>query len=405
MREVEERSRRTKDIVRNRNYRQAIDVIEREVKRLEADDKPRARVRFPRDDGDIDIDVGGIIEFAQAMKPKISAEAEDLQDGRTRRGIKAEKIGSTARGFVDLDEDGSPKGVGGTIDSINDANVSVYFGECEQTMSVTMFGKTVTFARNVCEDDRDEEGDDNRRGGEEEENAGVAGSIDTSIPGPPLGFTGYLCMPYLSYYQMFADPVITEPNRALLESLVGTTLKYLPYELEVSFSIYDNVRVEISRFNLRYTNIASITKWRASKQEEGGFNRDTTLIGLHTTVKKAGRATKWNGPRYYNKSLTVVGSSRPTMESVSATAIVPPKGIVNNTTLLDWYWIIQHSFHLNIYRRNHPDFPCRWVNNYQPEPTPSLPILRDDMNKECCEDSIKMTREIHKALGVRKLLD
>ncbi|MEK9515455.1 hypothetical protein ABIT13_24615, partial [Limnospira fusiformis NRMCF6962] len=138
MREVEERSRRTRDIVRNRNYRQAIDVIEREVKRLEADDKPRARVRFPRDDGDIDIDVGGIIEFAQAMKPKISTEAEDLQDGRTRRGIKAEKIGSTARGFVDLDEDGNPKGFGGTIDSINDANVSVYFGECEQTMSVTM---------------------------------------------------------------------------------------------------------------------------------------------------------------------------------------------------------------------------------------------------------------------------
>ncbi|BDT14664.1 hypothetical protein N39L_43870 [Limnospira platensis NIES-39] len=43
MREVKKRSRRVKDIVRNRNYRQAVDVIEREVKRLEADDKPRAR--------------------------------------------------------------------------------------------------------------------------------------------------------------------------------------------------------------------------------------------------------------------------------------------------------------------------------------------------------------------------
>ncbi|WAK74539.1 hypothetical protein AP9108_34315 [Arthrospira sp. PCC 9108] len=112
MREVEERSRRVKDIVRNRNYRQAVDVIEREVKRLEADDKPRARVRFPRDDGDIDIDVGGIVDFARSMLPKASIEAEDLQDGGTRRGIKTEKIGSTARGFVDLDEDGNPKGFG-----------------------------------------------------------------------------------------------------------------------------------------------------------------------------------------------------------------------------------------------------------------------------------------------------
>ncbi|MBS0015434.1 MAG: hypothetical protein KFF72_03545, partial [Arthrospira sp. SH-MAG29] len=156
MREVEERSRRVKDIVRNRNYRQAVDVIEREVKRLEADDKPRARVRLPRDDGDIEIDVGGIVEFAQAMKPKVSTEVEDIQGGGTRRGIKAEKIGSTARGFVDLDEDGNPKGFGGTIDSINDANVSVYFGECEQSMSVTIAGKTVTFARNVCEDDKED---------------------------------------------------------------------------------------------------------------------------------------------------------------------------------------------------------------------------------------------------------
>ncbi|WAK74556.1 hypothetical protein AP9108_34400 [Arthrospira sp. PCC 9108] len=130
-----------KDIVRNRNYRQAVDVIEREVKRLEADDKPRARVRFPRDDGDIDIDVGGMVDFARSMLPKASIEAEDLQDGRTRRGIKTEKIGSTARGFVDLDEDGNPKGFGGTIDSINDANVSVYLGECEQSMSVTIGGK------------------------------------------------------------------------------------------------------------------------------------------------------------------------------------------------------------------------------------------------------------------------
>ncbi|MET0099986.1 MAG: hypothetical protein ABWU11_25270, partial [Arthrospira platensis] len=84
MREVEERSRRVKDIVRNRNYRQAVDVIEREVKRLEADDKPRARVRFPRDDGDIEIDVGGIVDFARSMLPKASIEAEDLQDGGTR---------------------------------------------------------------------------------------------------------------------------------------------------------------------------------------------------------------------------------------------------------------------------------------------------------------------------------
>ena len=45
------------------------------------------------------------------------------------------------------------------------------------------------------------------------------------------------------------------------------------------------------------------------------------------------------------------------------------------------------------------------ANNHQPELPPSLPILRDDMNKECCDDLIKMTREIHKALGVRKLLD
>ncbi|MEK9515467.1 hypothetical protein AAEJ74_28670, partial [Limnospira fusiformis PMC 851.14] len=45
------------------------------------------------------------------------------------------------------------------------------------------------------------------------------------------------------------------------------------------------------------------------------------------------------------------------------------------------------------------------ANNHQPELPPSLPILRDDMNKECCEDSTKMIREIHKALGVRKLLD
>ncbi|MEI2419211.1 hypothetical protein V6O07_02975, partial [Arthrospira platensis SPKY2] len=346
---------------------------------------PRARVRFPRDDGDIEIDVGGIVEFAQAMKPKISAEAEDLQDGRTRRGIKAEKIGSTAHGFVDLDEDGNPKGFGGTIDSINDANVSVYLGECEQTMSVTMFGKTVTFARNVCEDDRDEEGDDNRRGGEEEENAGDAGSIDTSIPGPPPGFTGYLCIPYLSYYQMFAGPVVSEPNRALLESLVGTTFRYLPYELGLSFSIYYNAGVAISRVNLRYTNIASINKWRASKQKEEGLSSHTTQIGLHTTVKRAGRATRLNGPRYYNKSLTVLGSGRPTMGSVLATAIVPSGGITNNTTLLDWYWIIQHKYYLGVYGINHPDFPCRWVNNYQPEPPPSLPILRD-MNKECCED-------------------
>ncbi|MEX6780024.1 hypothetical protein ABIT13_25535, partial [Limnospira fusiformis NRMCF6962] len=190
MREVEKRSRRTRDIVRNRNYRQAIDVIEREVKRLEADDKPRARVRFPRDDGDIEIDVGGIIEFAQAMKQKISAEAEDLQDGRTRRGIKAENIGGTARGFVDIDEDGSPKGFGGTIDSINDVNVSVYLGECEQTMSVTMFGKTVTFARNVCEDDIEEPS-------ETDENE-TSDDTDNILPPSvgnlpfPLGFSGRL---------------------------------------------------------------------------------------------------------------------------------------------------------------------------------------------------------------------
>ncbi|MFO7145226.1 hypothetical protein B9T16_29245, partial [Arthrospira sp. PCC 8006] len=42
---------------------------------------------------------------------------------------------------------------------------------------------------------------------------------------------------------------------------------------------------------------------------------------------------------------------------------------------------------------------------YQPEPPPSLPILRSDMLQPSCEDSTKMIREIHQALGVRKLLD
>ncbi|MDT9276712.1 MAG: hypothetical protein P5680_19245 [Limnospira sp. PMC 737.11] len=405
MREVEERSRRTRDIVRNRNYRQAIDVIEREVKRLEADDKPRARVRFPRDDGDIDIDVGGIIEFAQAMKPKISAEVEDLQDGRTRRGIKAEKIGSTARGFVDLDEDGSPKGVGGTIDSINDANVSVYFGECEQTMSVTMFGKTVTFARNVCEDDRDEEGDDNRRGGDEGEgDAGDASSADLGVPDPPLGYTGQVCMVYYWYWKTRNDSAIEEEDAGAVASAAGKSsrnnpLPYLYYDTQ--FGISYTVIVE----PIGYKRIADVNAFIVAQREKYNLPDYGSIIDQRYSVHGVGTHPLRDTPLNYIRHIRrAPGGSSWIANFYSCNIVMPPPNSGWNP-LVQCYFIYRHTHALSFSSRTRVTLDCKWVNNYQPEPPPSLPILPDDMNKDCCDDLIKMTREIHKALGVRKLLD
>ncbi|EDZ94113.1 hypothetical protein AmaxDRAFT_3181 [Limnospira maxima CS-328] len=405
MREVEERSRRARDIVRNRNYRQAIDVIEREVKRLEADDKPRARVRFPRDDGDIEIDVGGIVEFAQAMKPKISAEAEDLQDGRTRRGIKAEKIGSTAHGFVDLDEDGNPKGFGGTIDSINDANVSVYLGECEQTMSVTMFGKTVTFARNVCEDDRDEEGDDNRRG---DDDTGASTSIgNLSVPGPPLGFKGQLCTVYLRYIVEMGTGGTLYSEKSMLDSAASSTNSSQGAYF-ITGSPYGHPSKDIFITPLGETTTGGLRAMIASLREGKNLPPVGGLVHRYITVESIGIIKADAVPKIYHQWMLRYPSGSTRVEEYYMPVLV---GVRDKETgkyifgYLHAYWLTRHSYYLGFYSSNHPVYPCRYVRNYQPEPPPSLPILRDDMNKECCDDLIKMTREIHKALGVRKLLD
>ncbi|CDM97860.1 conserved protein of unknown function [Limnospira indica PCC 8005] len=399
MREVEERSRRTRDIVRNRNYRQAIDVIEREVKRLEADDKPRARVRFPRDDGDIDIDVGGIIEFAQAMKPKISTEAEDLQDGRTRRGIKAEKIGSTARGFVDLDEDGNPKGFGGTIDSINDANVSVYFGECEQTMSVTMLGKTVTFARNVCEDDIEEpsETDENETSDDQDNNNPP--SIDP--PSFPPGYSGLLAEFFLVTGKRYISGWWGDLYSGMLDRLDNsddgiTTGEYIVSTLEFQFNTDVN------------SSIQSIGIFPLGPGARHFRNLHIQVNGTPPYPPNIFRL-KWNfnlgkGGTPVRLFASKQCSSVPSL-SLSGGSITPrvnricpahfPIGRDPETNLEmaihSYYWYTS-------WQVEYTRLPYE-ANNHQPELPPSLPILRDDMNKECCDDLIKMTREIHKALG------
>ncbi|QQW27162.1 MULTISPECIES: hypothetical protein [Oscillatoriales] len=325
MREVEERSRRVKDIVRNRNYRQAIDVIEREVKRLEADDKPRARVRFPRDDGDIDIDVGGIVDFARSMLPKASIEAEDLQDGGTRRGIKTEKIGSTARGFVDLDEDGNPKGFGGTIDSINDANVSVYLGECEQSMSVTIGGKTVTFARNVCEDDKDEGADDNKGGGDEDKgDESDAGRVDLGISGPPPGYTGWLCMAYWAHIRVFQTDPIKSQYADLVESFAGKSFKNFGSDIELNISMYSAPYISAPLVNLGYTNPGSITAFRRKLQEEEGFLHSSTTIKERISVTKLGKFAKESSPRYFATSTNLGHDGYYTVDSIAAPWVANP---------------------------------------------------------------------------------
>ena len=405
MREVEERSRRTRDIVRNRNYRQAIDVIEREVKRLEADDKPRARVRFPRDDGDIDIDVGGIIEFAQAMKPKISAEVEDLQDGRTRRGIKAEKIGSTARGFVDLDEDGSPKGVGGTIDSINDANVSVYFGECEQTMSVTMFGKTVTFARNVCEDDIEEpsETDENETSDDQDNNNPP--SIDP--PSFPPGYSGPLADFFLVTRKRYISGWYGTLYSGMLDRLNNsddgiTTGEYIVSSLEFQFNTDVNSSIQ---YIGTFPSGPGARHFRDLHIQVNGtppYPPNVFRLKWNFNLGKGGAPVHLLASRKCSsvQSLSLSGGSiTPRVDRICPAHFPIGRDPETNIQMAihSYYWYTSWDVRFSI-------LPYK-ANNHQPELPPSLPILRDDMNKECCDDLIKMTREIHKALGVRKLLD
>ncbi|WP_434221779.1 hypothetical protein ACOKW7_21255 [Limnospira platensis CENA597] len=405
MREVEERSRRVKDIVRNRNYRQAVDVIEREVKRLEADDKPRARVRFPRDDGDIEIDVGGIVDFARSMLPKASIEAEDLQDGGTRRGIKTEKIGSTARGFVDLDEDGNPKGFGGTIDSINDANVSVYLGECEQSMSVTIGGKTVTFARNVCEDDKDEEEDDED---EEEDDDRIGRSNIPGLPGLPPGFTGQVCMSYLQHNVINYDgPLGRGTTESRIEARAGSNKLDPPIDSSY-FDWREQATKTISLKDFGYTTGKILTDFILKEREKYNLSHHQPIIYCYYSVDSAGMAPLRNRPRVYHRWI-----KRPRWSYLSylleyyESAFVSPEFYGPNTLnpTVKCYWLYEHGYFVGFYGKGHPNHSCKLINNYQPEPPPSLPILPDDMDKNCCEELIKMTREIHKALGVRKLLE
>ncbi|WP_434222865.1 hypothetical protein ACOKW7_15380 [Limnospira platensis CENA597] len=405
MREVEERSRRVKDIVRNRNYRQAVDVIEREVKRLEADDKPRARVRFPRDDWDIDIDVGGMVDFARSMLPKASIEAEDLQDGGTRRGIKTEKIGSTARGFVDLDEDGNPKGFGGTIDSINDANVSVYLGECEQSMSVTIGGKTVTFARNVCEDDKDEETEGDEIETSEDENDPRPPKLD--IPRPPAGYSRQLGELYLAkrfHYIWGWYPTFTEAGLNFIAKGEGTitTKSDLIGSLE-----FLNERVAVESI----TFMGIVPVWE-TRQLFGRWDRKRfrdVKVGVYFNYIKSvsqleyiKKSPTWFPQRvwtsypmlspYYLKSAQQINVA---VAPIVFNQIEPETGNYISHQLYQRYidWLLYLV-------------PLPYTENLsEPEPPPSLPILPDDMDKNCCEELIKMTREIHKALGVRKLLD
>ncbi|MBD2672170.1 hypothetical protein H6G70_25210, partial [Arthrospira platensis FACHB-439] len=405
MREVEERSRRVKDIVRNRNYRQAVDVIEREVKRLEADDKPRARVRFPRDDGDIDIDVGGMVDFARSMLPKASIEAEDLQDGRTRRGIKTEKIGSTARGFVDLDEDGNPKGFGGTIDSINDANVSVYLGECEQSMSVTIGGKTVTFARNVCEDDKDEETEEDEIETSEDENDPRPPKLD--IPRPPAGYSRQLGELYLVKNVFFLwgwYATFTQAGLDFIAEGEGT--------ITSKSSLISSLEFQNERWGFESITFMGIVPVSETRELFGRWDRrrlrDVQVGVYFKSVKSVSqleyikKSPTWFPQRvltsypmlspYYLKSAKPINI---VVRPIVFNQIEPETGNYISHQLYDRY--ISWTLYL---------VPLNYTENLsESEPPPSLPILPDDMDKNCCEELIKMTREIHKALGVRKLLE
>ncbi|MBD2575939.1 hypothetical protein, partial [Arthrospira platensis] len=405
MREVEERSRRVKDIVRNRNYRQAVDVIEREVKRLEADDKPRARVRIPRDDGDIDIDVGGMVDFARSMLPKASIEAEDLQDGRTRRGIKTEKIGSTARGFVDLDEDGNPKGFGGTIDSINDANVSVYFGECEQSMSVTIGGKTVTFARNVCEDDKEE--------GTEGDKLDPSDDVDNDkppnveIPRPPAGYTGALVNVFLMKKVMYTWGFWTDLRQSGKDFLLGDKGSAMMGDDPVSSIqfIVDVVGYE-AIIPLGKAPFGPLDDYVRAVRRSKGWSiqnpRFPTVIKFNYGLTKAGSHSGWNA--FLPSTQTrFVRFSRP-FEIVSSTQRVRAAWLAlsdpeTGSPYSEYLYLRTVFWELTYVGGSFPS------DNYQPEPPPSLPILRSDMLQPSCEDSTKMIREIHQALGVRKLLE
>ncbi|MDT9200219.1 MAG: hypothetical protein P5687_19275 [Limnospira sp. PMC 1042.18] len=339
------------------------------------------------------------------MKPKISTEAEDLQDGRTRRGIKAEKIGSTARGFVDLDEDGSPKGVGGTIDSINDANVSVYFGECEQTMSVTMFGKTVTFARNVCEDDIEEpsETDENETSDDQDNNNPP--SIDP--PSFPPGYSGPLADFFLATRHTYISGWYGTLYSGMLDRLNNsddgiTTGEYIVSSLEFQFNTIVNSSIQyIGTF-------PSGPGARHFRDLHIQVNGTPPFITNVFRLKSNFNLGKGGAPVHLLASIQCSsvqslrlsrGSIRPSVNRICPAHF--PIGRDPETNILmaihSYYWYTQWEVILL------PSSSS--ANNYQPEPPPSLPILPDDMNKDCCDDLIKMTREIHKALGVRKLLD
>ncbi|MGI0499927.1 hypothetical protein [Limnospira platensis] len=405
MREVEERSRRVKDIVRNRNYRQAVDVIEREVKRLEADDKSRVRVRFPRDDGDIDIDVGGMVDLAQSMLPKVSVEVEDLQDGRTRKGIKTEDIVTTTRAFIDLDEDGSPKGLGGTIDSNNDANVSVYLGECEQSMSVTIGGKTVTFARNVCEDDKDEGADGDEIETSEDEGEDKPPKLD--IPRPPVGYRSRLGELYLTKMNVYAwgwFPTFTEAGHNFLAKRGGTILSKSGLIGSLEFATFRDGFESITSMGIvpTWETRRYFIDWYASR----GYRAVNPLfpVGIKSLyeMEYIEQNPGWH-PQRHSKTVPLFDRSyirppRPIntlVRSIIVNQIEPETGNYISHQLYSKYMLWEfHLLYLPI-----------TGNWYQPEPPPSLPILRSDMLQPSCEDLTKMTREIHKALGVRKLLE
>lgn len=405
MREVEKLSRRVKDIVRNRNYRQAINVIEREVKRLKADDKPRARVRFPRDDGDIEIDVEGIIEFAQAMKPKTGIEIEGIQDGEIRIGIKTGNIVITGGVFVDFDEDGKPKGFGGTIDNIIGDNVTVYFGECEQSMSVTTAGKTVTFTRNVCKDDTEKpsEGDEIERSDEIDNEK----PPKTEIPRPPAGYSGSLVNVFLIKRVTYIWGLFTDLTQEAQDFILGDKESVLVTKAPISTIQFPT---RLSGYQviipLGITSYAALYEYARAVQLSKGS--DFISLPINVTVKRNYRLTKADSHYDWDDDLP---STMVQFLYFSRFPDIKSKNVIVRAT-----WTLLRDPETDLLKSEHMYIiEIEWevthkgkifyVYNYKPEPPPSLPIMRDEMNKECCDDLLKMTREIHKSLGVRKLLD
>ncbi|WP_434222854.1 hypothetical protein ACOKW7_15030 [Limnospira platensis CENA597] len=339
------------------------------------------------------------------MLPKASIEAEDLQDGGTRRGIKTEKIGSTARGFVDLDEDGNPKGFGGTIDSINDANVSVYLGECEQSMSVTIGGKTVTFARNVCEDDKDEETEGDEIETSEDENENKPPKLD--IPRPPVGYEGSLGELYLVKLNAYIwgwSPTLTKDGRDFLAKGGGTISSKSDLIGSLEFSTY--------RYGFESITFMGIVPAWEFRQYIVNLRRS---LGLSTVnpilpvpikslfeMEYIEQNPGWY-PERHSKSVSLFNRSHIRQPRPINTLV---HSIIYNQREPETGNRISHQIY---YRYISWQLDMRYLpftsRPYQPEPPPSLPILRSDMLQPSCEDSTKMIREIHQALGVRKLLD